>query len=474
MTSEKVTNGPPVSEPGQDPGAGAAPAPGATSDAEQAEAPAPSTDLTPLRMELQRRQQPSSLWTRALVTLGGLAAFVVLGLDSGWASLVVLLGVLALHEAGHFVAMRAFGYRDLRVFLIPMVGAAVAGVPTRTSPWRELVVDLAGPVPGLAAGAALLLWADLDSPVVRDIGLQLVVLNAFNLLPMLPFDGGRVLGLAVEGKNPLWGGALTALSMVGLVAISVWMASGWMGLVAASVLFAYLARDKLVRTAWQLRSTRERWSTSLQDAPDDEVIVLDAACRKLPGSASAAQRAASVEALHRLVSAPPARWTTGLAIVSVYGVVMVASLAAVALTPRASRPDWRRYEPANHAFAVDLPGPPTVRLQQGGSVASAQKGGFLAGVEHFEPAADVDVQVLSLSRLDAGLAAGQPWKLVSSTEEPWRGQPAFQSEYAMGDGSRMRQLYLVRGRTVLRVFARCDGRFAPMAQRVFDGLTLGP
>ena len=44
-----------------------------------------------------------------------------------WGFAAILVGVLLIHEAGHAIAMRAFGYREISMFFIPFFGAAVTG-----------------------------------------------------------------------------------------------------------------------------------------------------------------------------------------------------------------------------------------------------------------------------------------------------------------------------------------------------------
>ena len=39
--------------------------------------------------------------------------------------LAILVGVLFVHELGHWVAMRVFGYRNLKMFFIPFFGAGL-------------------------------------------------------------------------------------------------------------------------------------------------------------------------------------------------------------------------------------------------------------------------------------------------------------------------------------------------------------
>ena len=66
-----------------------------------------------------------------------------------------LIPILLFHEFGHYVAMRVFGYQDLRMFFIPLFGAAVSGRHYNVPGWKKAIVSLAGPVPGIGLGVAL-------------------------------------------------------------------------------------------------------------------------------------------------------------------------------------------------------------------------------------------------------------------------------------------------------------------------------
>jgi Zn-dependent protease len=44
-----------------------------------------------------------------------------------WQDLLILIGVLFLHELGHFAAMRSFGYENTSIFFLPFFGAATSG-----------------------------------------------------------------------------------------------------------------------------------------------------------------------------------------------------------------------------------------------------------------------------------------------------------------------------------------------------------
>lgn len=121
------------------------------------------------------------------------------------ATAIALTAVVALHEAGHYLAMRALGYRDTRVYFIPFLGAATIGQSERTAAWKQVVVLLAGPLPGIALGVLIALLAPTSwrGPALEEAVLWLIGLNLLNLVPVPPLDGGKVLQLLISGMPRL-------------------------------------------------------------------------------------------------------------------------------------------------------------------------------------------------------------------------------------------------------------------------------
>ena len=146
------------------------------------------------------------------------------------ASVLAVVGlVLLVHEAGHFVAMRHFGYRNVRLFFIPFFGAATAGVGTTAVGWQRVVVALAGPMPGIILGFAMVwLGRALDNHSCDLAGFFFVFLNAFNLLPLLPLDGGQVLNETVFSRHPLLRAAFRVLAGSGLITVGLRLGSSWL------------------------------------------------------------------------------------------------------------------------------------------------------------------------------------------------------------------------------------------------------
>lgn len=186
-----------------------------------------------------KESQPNDWQRQTFVLLGSLALFVAVGLLWWDIRLVLMLvGILLLHEGGHFVAMRAFGYRNIRMVFVPMLGAAVRGQPIRIQRWKKAIVYFAGPLPGIAISMVLLLIASAGNadanasvsavpillmnsshPWLFELGGLGLLLNWMNLLPLLPLDGGRIVQSTFARPSPwreIMGRVLTMLVIVGL------------------------------------------------------------------------------------------------------------------------------------------------------------------------------------------------------------------------------------------------------------------
>lgn len=117
-----------------------------------------------------------------------------------------LMLVVFLHEVGHFLAMKWAGYKNATIYMIPLLGGVATGVQQKSSENRETWVLLAGPLPGLLLSFSVLLainFGFLPSQLPEygmDFLQQLVLINAFNLLPIMPLDGGKLFQIVFSGK----------------------------------------------------------------------------------------------------------------------------------------------------------------------------------------------------------------------------------------------------------------------------------
>lgn len=127
----------------------------------------------------------------------------------GWKFALGLVLLIFVHEMGHVVVLRARGIdAGLPVFL-PFLGAFVSMKSVPRSVYDESLSGIAGPVFGVVgAFGALGLAGVYDSNLLRVIAYFGFFLNLFNLLPVLPLDGGRT----VASLSPkIWLAGLVAL-----------------------------------------------------------------------------------------------------------------------------------------------------------------------------------------------------------------------------------------------------------------------
>lgn len=117
-------------------------------------------------------------------------------LTGSFVELLTLFAIVLVHELGHVIAARSFGWTVREVKLLPFGGVAEvedgSGLPAK----EEALVALAGPLQNVwMAGAAWLLgqigiWQPEWAAYVCQAN---IMIGLFNLLPILPLDGGKLL-----------------------------------------------------------------------------------------------------------------------------------------------------------------------------------------------------------------------------------------------------------------------------------------
>jgi Zn-dependent protease len=111
----------------------------------------------------------------------------------GWGYAVGFVALLLAHEMGHYVAARQRGLDVGAPTFIPFVGAWIQLKQMPHDAETEAYVGIAGPLAGtLAALATYFLAREHDSSLLLAIAYAGFFLNLFNLIPLSPFDGGRV------------------------------------------------------------------------------------------------------------------------------------------------------------------------------------------------------------------------------------------------------------------------------------------
>jgi len=124
-----------------------------------------------------------------------LVSVAVYALFYGWTFAIGIVASLFVHEMGHAVMMKLKGIPVGGLIFIPMFGAAVTMKQMPKNVRDEAEVAIAGPIAGaLAASFCLLLAQSHGGPSIwAPLAYFGFFINLFNMIPTLPFDGGRVL-----------------------------------------------------------------------------------------------------------------------------------------------------------------------------------------------------------------------------------------------------------------------------------------
>lgn len=138
-----------------------------------------------------------------------------------------LVIVLLIHEMGHFILMKLFGYKNVRMLFIPLMGAFVQGSKEEYSQKQSLLVAGAGPIPGVIIGLLLIMLAGQTYQAwMMDLGILFLLLNIINLIPLDPLDGGQLFKLLIKSNHELFLLVFTFISSLVLIGFG-WFIDSW-------------------------------------------------------------------------------------------------------------------------------------------------------------------------------------------------------------------------------------------------------
>jgi Zn-dependent protease len=215
-----------------------------------------------------------------------LAAVINRGAFGIWLSIAI--GVLTLtHELGHALVAKRFG-ADAEIQL-DMLAGYTSYAPTRPMKrWQRALVAFSGPVaeivPGvlliIALGANPLSRSEIgDDALLRALWIAGPLLGLFNLLPLLPLDGGNIVALGIDAVVPgrgrrIWLWISIAVTLGGTIALlldsDVWS----MALFPVVLLFLQIQtlrgdrRQDQLRQIGKERTAKTRAIEQLVDAGD--------------------------------------------------------------------------------------------------------------------------------------------------------------------------------------------------------------
>lgn len=167
-----------------------------------------AAQLVHLAAQMRRmRENEPSLPAQLAIFITSMALALIIGaILWDWELTAMLLVVVIFHELGHYLAMRLFGYQNIHIMALPLVGGVTIGIDKNPNAWRQAWMSLMGPLPSILFGWALWLWG-MKSPgevphpeLFYSFITMVLAINYLNILPVMPLDGGHVLQALLPPK----------------------------------------------------------------------------------------------------------------------------------------------------------------------------------------------------------------------------------------------------------------------------------
>lgn len=117
---------------------------------------------------------------------------------------------VTVHEFGHALAAKHLGYKTRDIALYPMAGLASISGEWHKKPWDEFIITIWGPITNIVMGSVAFLLLGLFNPETLEYTLCQfafrvnTALVVFNLIPVYPMDGGRILRAIIGGISKDW------------------------------------------------------------------------------------------------------------------------------------------------------------------------------------------------------------------------------------------------------------------------------
>lgn len=187
-----------------------------------------------------------------------------------WKFAVMIMAQLLIHEYGHIWAMKKCGIKTKGIYFIPFVGgAAVADEDFKTRK-DEVFVALMGPVFGFFCALVMyIIYYITLQPIFAAGASWMAMINLFNLLPINPLDGGRVMKSVAFSLHTWIGLIFMGLGILGAIFLAFY-AHIWI-----FILVVILSSLELTLEFWLMQRRKKRenaveneW-TSMQARIDD-------------------------------------------------------------------------------------------------------------------------------------------------------------------------------------------------------------
>jgi Zn-dependent protease len=133
-----------------------------------------------------------------------------------WEFAAMIMFMLFVHESGHIWAMKRCGVKTKGIYFLPFVGGAAVADDEFPSRGAEVFIAIMGPIWGFALALLTgLVYIVTENPLFAAAAGWMAMVNLFNLLPINPLDGGRIMKSIAYSVHSRVGLVFLVLGLIG-------------------------------------------------------------------------------------------------------------------------------------------------------------------------------------------------------------------------------------------------------------------
>ncbi len=286
----------------------------------QTPAPMSGDDLVVAEVRKLETKQTQLLSKLLLLGVSVVAFLAVGGAMWDWSFVAMIIPILLIHELGHLIAMKIFGYKNVNMFFIPFFGAAVTGRHYNVAGWKKAIVSLAGPLPSIVLAIVIeIIGFVTTTEWLTKAALLMLIINLLNLLPFLPLDGGWVAHITLFSRSKYLDIGFRVFAILAMFLSTIFI---------GDKVLMYLGIAMLVGlpTIWKTLKVQEKLTNEPLPAPTNDLIPeaaireISKACQlaNLPG-VNTAQLAATTIRVYEAINTRPTSWPATIGLWALHG-----------------------------------------------------------------------------------------------------------------------------------------------------------
>jgi Zn-dependent protease len=228
-----------------------------------------SSDGFPPKPILAQKSQNALVRSLISLFIYGLLFYFVFGQNLAY--IAAILVVLIIHESGHFLFMKLFNYSNVKIFIVPLLGAFTTGKKQQVSQAQLSLIILGGPVPGIVIGCILFfINRDLQNETLKMLSNTFLIINLLNCLPFYPLDGGRLIETLFFKENHIIRLVFGIISIVCLVVLFLFLNSLIMIVVPVLIGLEIYNETKHQKIRDYLRQEKINYHTDYENLPNKD------------------------------------------------------------------------------------------------------------------------------------------------------------------------------------------------------------